>query len=427
MRAGSTIRRVLDIDLALRFAAALGLGILLGLEREHTHHGDTAFGGVRTFALLTLLGAAAAYIEIDRQLTWMPIAVLLAVVALLTASFLITAPRTGPGITTEVSALLALLIGGLCIWGHVALAGAITVAAVALLALKGWLHHLADRIERADIEATLKFAIITLIILPLLPHRSFGPDDLKVINPYQIWLMVVLISAINFVSYILVKVMGPEHSMGLTGLLGGLVSSTAVTLGFAQRSRKDPQHSRALALGILIAWTVMLGRVAVLVFVVRPSLGILLAPRLALVAAVSLASCAVLARGRKRTPETSTIPSPPNPFELTSAIRFGLLFGAITFVAKAAERYLGAAGLYLTGGIAGLTDVDAITLSMADLAGRVPESTAAAARTVLIAILANTGLKAGMAAALGNAELRRSILPPALLLIAAGVVAIFLI
>jgi uncharacterized membrane protein (DUF4010 family) len=416
---------VLDLDLTLRFAAALGLGILLGLEREHTHPGDTAFGGVRTFALLTLLGGITAHLEAELGLEWVLAVSMAAVAALLTVSHLVTAPRTGPGITSEVSALLAILLGGLCVWGYVALAGAITVATVALLSLKGWLHRLADRIERADIEATIKFAIITLIVLPLLPHRSYGPDGLQVINPYQIWLMVVLISGLNFVSYILIKVMGPEHSMRLTGLLGGLVSSTALTLGFAQRSRQEPGYARALALGILVSWTVMLARVAVVLLVVNPPLAAALAPGLGLLAVASLLSSALLGRGAG-TPGTSTIPARANPFELGPAIRFGLLFGVIHFAAKAAEKYLGTAGLYLTGAAAGLTDVDAITLSMADLAARSPLSASAAARTVLIAILSNTVMKAGMAAVLGHPALRRAILPYAALILAAGAGAVLL-
>jgi uncharacterized membrane protein (DUF4010 family) len=417
---------VLDLDLALRFAAALGLGVLLGLEREHTPPGDTTFGGVRTFALLTLLGAVAAYIEVDRQLTWMPVVTFVAVAGFLVASYFITARQTGPGITTEVSALLALLIGGLCIWGHVALAGAITVAALALLALKGWLHQLAERIEPADISATLKFAIITLIILPLLPRESYGPESLRVINPYQIWLMVVLISGLNFVSYLLVKVVGPEHSLGLTGLLGGLVSSTALTLGFAERSKREPAHANQLALGILIAWTVMMGRVAIAVLVISPHLAAVLMPRLALIAVATLVGCAFLRRSAAKS-QTGTVPARANPFALRPAIRFGLLFGVINFAAKAAERYLGETGLYLASAVAGLTDVDAITLSMADLATRSPESIAAPARAVLIAILANTAMKTGMAAVLGHPALRRAILPYAALTLAAGVVAVFLV
>jgi uncharacterized membrane protein (DUF4010 family) len=214
--------------------------------------------------------------------------------------------------------------------------------------------------------------------------------------------------------------------MGLTGLLGGLISSTALTLGFAQRSRQEPAHARPLALGILISWTVMVARVAVVLLIINARLAMALAPRLGLFAAASLLSCALLVfrRPKRRAAEKGSIPPRANPFALGPAIRFGLLFGGIQFAAKAAEKYLGTAGLYLTGALAGLTDVDAITLSMAELASRSPDSITAAARTVLIAITANTALKTGMVAFLGDPALRRAILPYALLTLAAGVGAI---
>ncbi len=234
--------------------------------------------------------------------------------------------------------------------------------------------------------------------------------------------MVVLISGLNFAIYILVKVMGPEHSLGLTGLLGGLVSSTAVTLSFAQRSQQLAKHAPALALGILIAWAVMFVRVVFEVAVVTPGLTPAVVPRLALPAAACLLSCALLYRA-----PAITRPAPSrrasNPFELGSAIRFGLLFGAVNFAAKAAETYLGATGLYLAGAIAGLTDVDAITLSMADLAARDPASNPVASRTILIAAMSNTAMKTAMVMALGAPPLRKTLLPHAILAIAAGAAA----
>jgi uncharacterized membrane protein (DUF4010 family) len=285
---------------------------------------------------------------------------------------------------------------------------------------------LASRIEPADVEATLKFAIVSVIILPLVPNENFGPPPLDVINPYKIWLMVVLISGLNFASYLLVKVVGAEHGIGLTGLLGGLVSSTAVTLGFAQRSRQEPAQAAPLALGILIAWTVMFVRVVLLVAAVNPGM----APRFGLLMAAlgvpSLAICFVLRR-RQRTAHTATVSAGQNPFELGEAIRFGLLFGVITFVAKAAQVYLGEAGLYLAGAVAGLTDVDAIALSMANLARSDPASGSAAARTVVIAVLSNTLVKGGMAMFLGSVELRRAMAPAVAVILAAGAAGAFLL
>jgi uncharacterized membrane protein (DUF4010 family) len=246
--------------------------------------------------------------------------------------------------------------------------------------------------------------------------------------------MVVLLSGLNFASYIVVKVVRGEHGLGLTGFLGGLVSSTAVTLGFSQRSRSEPHQAAGLAMGILLAWTVMFFRVLAAVFVVNPSLGARLWPGLVLLGLVSLAACALLWRrsagGRPATQDgQATAPTPQaahNPFELSEAVKFGLAFGVITFVAKAAEVYLGQAGLYLAGALAGLTDVDAISLSMANLSAGQPEALGPAARTVLIAVLSNTAVKSGMVVWLGAPQMRRLVAPIVALLGVAGVAAVLL-
>jgi len=299
----------------------------------------------------------------------------------------------------------------------------IAVASGGVLALKDWLHRLARLIESADIEATLKFAIVSIIILPLVPNQNFGPPPLDVLNPYKIWLMVVLISGLNFASYLLVKVVGAEHGIGLTGLLGGLVSSTAVTLGFAQRSRQEPRQASPLALGILVAWTVMFFRVVVLVAAVNRELVARLALAQGAFGLTSLVICLILWR-RQRTTEKASVSASENPFELGEAIRFGLLFGVITFVAKAAQVYLGDAGLYLAGAIAGLTDVDAIALSMSQLSLTSPANAEAATFTIVIAVASNTLVKTGMAGFLGAPSLRRIIVPAAgAILVAGGAVA----
>jgi len=414
-----------SLEMTFRFAAALGLGVLLGLERERAKTASS-FAGVRTFGLLALSGGVAAFLESALGQPWLAVAVFVAIAGLVIVSYAVSAQRGELGVTTEVSALLAFLLGFLCVRGHVLGAAALAVASGGVLALKEWLHRLAGRIESADVEATLKFAIVSIIILPLVPNQNFGPPPLDVINPYKIWLMVVLISGLNFASYLLVKLVGTEHGIGLTGLLGGLVSSTAVTLGFAQRSRQEPQQASALALGILVAWTVMFFRVVALVAAVNRGL----APQLGLVMAAfgipSLGICFLLWR-RQRTAGKATVSAGENPFELGEAIRFGLLFGAITFVAKAAQVYLGDAGLYLAGAIAGLTDVDAIALSMAQLALGDATHAQAAASTIMIAVATNTLVKAGMAGFLGAPALRRIIVPAAGTILAAGAAAAWML
>lgn len=408
--------------LALRFAAALGLGVLIGLERERTQKPEGGFAGVRTFGLIALAGAMAGYVDGALARPALGLALFAAVAGLVLVSTAVTARQGDVGITTEVSALLAFLLGFLCVYGNVTLAAGLAVASGGVLALKQWLHNLARHIQSEDVEATLKFAIVTVIILPLVPNETYGPAPLDVINPYQIWWMVVLISGLNFASYILVKVVGAEHGIGLTGLLGGLVSSTAVSLGFAQRSRTQPGQAPALALGILLAWTVMFFRVVLLVAVIAPVLARSLALGIGALGVASLAIVWVLRR-QQRSSERASVSAGTNPFELSQAIRFGLLFGVVTFVAKAAQVGLGDAGLYLAGALAGLTDVDAIALSMAQLAQGDPESASAAARTILIAVLANTLVKGGMAVFMGDKALRKVMLPitGALLAVGAGI------
>jgi uncharacterized membrane protein (DUF4010 family) len=249
---------------------------------------------------------------------------------------------------------------------------------------------------------------------------------LNVINPYKIWLMVVLIAGLNFLGYVLVKVLGNEHGLVVTGILGGLVSSTAVTLSFSQRSRQEPAMSSAFVLAIVVSWTIMFLRVVVMVGLVNPSLTAVLGLPLGLLAATGMLVSLVLWR-RTRSQETGVVAAGANPFELGQAIKFGLLFGVVTVVAKAAEVYLGETGLYLAGAVAGLTDVDAISLSMANLATADPESLKAGARTIVIAVLSNTLVKAGMGVFLGTPALRRTLLLATLfLLIAAAVGAIII-
>jgi uncharacterized membrane protein (DUF4010 family) len=409
-----------DLDLAIRFGAALGLGLLLGLERERKRDAELLFGGIRTFALIALLGALGAFMERELNQGWLILTAFVALSALVIVSYATTAARGELGITTEVTALLAFIVGALCSWEQVGVASVATVVCLLLLTLKDFLHGLARRVELPDVEATLQFAVISVIILPLLPNETFGPAPVDVINPYKIWLMVVLIAGLNFLGYLLVKVLGGEHGIVLTGILGGLVSSTAVTLSFSQRSRREPAMSTAFVLAIVVAWTIMFIRVVVMVGVVNNALGRELALGLGWLAATGLLVSLFLWR-RSKSRETGVVSAGANPFELSEAIKFGLLFGVVIVVAKAAEVYLGATGLYLAGAVAGLTDVDAISLSMANLATASPESLKIAERTIVIAVVSNTLVKTVMAAFMGAPALRRTIISVALILLGAAV------
>lgn len=246
----------LTLELWQRFALAALIGLLIGLEREHSQQESetTHFAGIRTFPMITLLGCTTALLAEENQI-WLFAVGMAGMVGLILTVYAFSAQHGDLGVTTEIVALLAYLIGGLVYWNEIWLAVALGVIVTVLLALRPFLHNLVARIDREDIYATLKFVVVSAVILPLLPDEAYGPWG--VLNPFQIWLIVVFVSAVSFTGYVAIKLLGPRRGIGLTGFLGGLVSSTAVTLGFSQRSRETPPLARHLALGIVIASTTM--------------------------------------------------------------------------------------------------------------------------------------------------------------------------
>lgn len=407
-----------------RFGVALFIGILVGLQREHAY--DVAkkaerktAAGVRTFALIALLGCTAALIADILQAPWVYIGLILAPTLLIAVGYAAAAWHGEMGMTTEIAAVVTLFTGSLCYWGEMALAAALAVITTLLLSLKIELHRLAENLTRADIVAVLKFAIITAIVLPVLPNQSFGPPPFDVLNPYKIWLMVVLISGISFSGYVLMKIAGSQRGIWLTGLLGGLASSTATTLSFTQRSHTDRRLAKSFALGITLAWTVMFARILVAVGVVYvPLLAILWLP-IVLAGGTGLAYTLYLYLMPHDDDEGSEV-KVSNPFELRPAITFGLLYGFILLLARTANLYFGDVGLYVSSLISGLADVDAITLSVTELSRSERVDGATAARAIVLAAMANTAVKGGIVLSGGTAELRRAFWPGFLLILAVG-------
>jgi uncharacterized membrane protein (DUF4010 family) len=355
--------------------------------------------------MITLLGCTTALLAEENQI-WLFAVGMAGMVALILTVYALSAQRGDLGVTTEIVALLAYLIGGLIFWNEIWLGVALGVIVTVLLALRPFLHNLVARIDREDIYATLKFVVVSAVILPLLPDEAYGPWG--VLNPFQIWLIVVFVSAVSFTGYVAIKLLGPRRGIGLTGFLGGLVSSTAVTLGFSQRSRETPALARHLALGILIACTTMYPIVGVQVLAFNQELAKRLWLPMGLLTAIGLGGSALLWRAaRSREPETTNF---ANPFRLLPAIQFGLLFSAVLVVTKAAQVSLGDTGVYLASFLAGLTGMDAITLSMAQLAGE-EVSLHVAVQSLLLAASANTLVKGGLTAFLGALSLRKYSLP----------------
>ena len=411
-------------SLFFRFGVSLFIGLLVGLQREYSYDesGDShekTFGGVRTFALFGLIGCAAGYLADLFSNEWVFIALLMAVSLLIAVSYYVTASAGQRGMTTEVAAIITFTAGALCYWDQISLAVAIAVITTALLSFKLELHGFAERLTREDIVAALKFALIAAIVLPILPNETFGPPPFDVLNPYRIGLMVVLISGISFLGYVLFKLLGSQRGTSLTGLLGGLVSSTATTLSFAQRSRKNSGLAKPFAMAIIIAWTVMFVRVLIEVRVVNKTLfGVVWLP-VALAGLAALAYAAYLYFAPHEDDEEDV--EIKNPFELRPAITFGLLFGLILLVARAAQLYLGDTGVYISSFISGLADVDAITLSMAELSNSGEVGVNTAARAIVIAILANTLVKGGIVLTSGSTPIKRALLPGFILILVAGI------
>jgi uncharacterized membrane protein (DUF4010 family) len=414
---------LLNLEPWWRFAAALLIGALIGLEREYVQQrrAESEFAGIRTFSLFALLGAVAAYLG-DRFGSWPFLLVYLGLILLVWASYMGEALRGHEeGITTEVAALLVPLLGAMVIWGEFALAAALAVVTALVLALKPRLHNLARRMSAEDLRATLEFSLITAVVLPLLPNRNFGPYG--IFNPFQIWLLVVFVSGIGFLGYVLMKFLGAEQGVGLTGVLGGLVSSTATTVSFSGRSKEVPELSPIFVRGILLTSSVMFPRVMAEVAVVYPRLLRIVSVPLGAMLLVNLILVFYMwRRGRSSEQEQRQKVDVSNPLKLTAAITFGLAFSIVLVVVRVANEFFGDVGVYVASALSGLADVDAITLSASELASFGQLELRVAGAAIIVAALVNTIAKAVMAWVLGAPELRRTIVRAFGLILVTGVV-----
>jgi len=399
-------------------AVAVAAGLLLGAERQQsaTAEAKSDFAGIRTFPMVALLGALGALARPVAGM-WLLVGLLAAVTAFVTVSHLRTASRDEIGISTEVACLLAFGLGALAGMRDLMpdrdrflLVGTTSAAALALLALKEPLHGFVRRLSADDVYATTKFVVLALVILPVLPREAYGPFD--AIVPFQIGKMIALVAGVSFAGYAASRLIGSARGLLVSGLLGGLVSSTAVTLTYSGRGRDEPSTARLCAVAIVAACSTMFARlVAVVAIVDRPLLRSI-APPLAVTAAVGFAVAVLLYR-RSEAPAGDAAregaePALRNPFELKQAVSFGLLYGGVLLVAKAAQHWAGSAGLYLSAVLAGLTDVDAITLSVVDM-HRGGLASATAATAIMLAALTNTVVKAGVAISVGGAAVGRPV------------------
>jgi len=433
-----------DLTLAFDLLVATLVGLAVGTEREwsgHTTGPDGRFAGVRTFALLGALGGFAGWFFRDD--------VPLAGAALLTAGLLfpiaayVSAMRrvgTSTDSTTEVSAILVVAMGCAAGLGHRVVASAAAALVVALLSEKSTFQRMLQRVGSVEMRAAVQFAVLALVVLPLLPDGSYGPYD--AFRPRALWVVVLLFSGLNFAGYVARRLIGETRGLAVTGLLGGLVSSTAVTLNFSRRSRDDAALAPSLALGVIAACTVLLPRIALVSAVLRPAVALAVLPVLAppFVLGSLLVARAIFWPGQRdrigalgtddaastkaRPPSGSVSPAPPrvaaepaqsttavapdatpNPLGLASSLQMALAFQLVLFVIAFMQQRIGSTGVLVSATLLGLTDMDALTVSMTRL-GSDPSMTHVAAQAIGIGVLSNTALKIGLALSLGTGEYR---------------------
>ncbi|MBM4244719.1 MAG: MgtC/SapB family protein [Deltaproteobacteria bacterium] len=422
----------LDPMVARDFAVALAIGGLIGVERElrKVERGGHEVGGIRTFLLFSLIGAVAAWLSRQMASPWPLALAVLGVSAMISVSYAVLHRRVSAadedaGLTTEAAAVATTLLGALALYGYPDLAGALGILTAALLAFKRPIHGLVGRLDMQDLYAGLKLLIATFIVLPLLPDRALDP--LGAINPHELWLLVVLISFLSLIGYVAVRLLGTGRGTVLTGIFGGMTSSTAVTLTFARRSveRGGENQSDALACGIVLAWGVMFLRVAIEVTIVHAPLLPALVTPLAAMLGVACAAAFVLYRRSRRVPEHPRAIDLRNPFSLTAAIKFAGVFMLVLLAVAVVQRWAPARGELVVAALAGLTDVDAITLSMATFA-RDGGAAATAAQAIAVATFTNTIVKCGLVVGLASRALRARLVGVTGAVVAAGTAALLL-
>jgi len=384
-----------------RLLVAMLVGFLVGLDRERAEarKEHALFAGVRTFPVIALAGAIPMLLE-DRVGPALLVATFLAIAAVAVVSYVRTSAHGRIGATTEVTALATFLLGALAGAGQLVVAGAAGVALAVLLVGKPRLEAFSNALTTEEIMAALELAVITVIVLPLLPDRGYGPW--QVLNPREIWIVVVLVSALSFVGFVAMRVLGPGRGMAITGAVGGLVSSTAITISMAERSHAGA--ARPAAAAAVLASTIMCVRMAALAGAVDPGILPRLLPILTVMAVAGGAAAWLMGRGAagQTSPVDGTL---TNPFSLKAALTFAALYTLVLLGVRVAEEHLGAGGLYLASALSAIVSVDAPTVALARL-GAGPTGWAAPAAAIGVVAVTNTMVKFGIAVAYGAGSFR---------------------
>lgn len=411
-------------EFIIRALVSIGIGFIVGLEREHAALKDNVetFAGIRTFIFIVLLGfmAGMAYFLLSPLVY---VLVLSCVVILTAVSYFVTASKGDVGATTEFSALIAFLLGTMALLGKMEVSLAITVVVVVLLSSKIRLQSFVGEITGEELYDFIRFVVIALLIFPFLPNEGYGPYG--VINPREIGWVIILTSGLGFVGYLLMKFLGPRRGILLSGLVGGLISSTAVTWVFAKKSRENEGLSHNCAVAILAASSIMVIRVFVWTFIFNRALFHAVAASISVVfiAAGGITLFFYYRHRRKEVIETTI--RQDKPLDLPGAIVFGVIYTVILLVVSYANASMGDSGLMISSAVAGLSDLDAITITVSKLA-HVSLDFAAAGDAILIAMISNTLVKTGIGSWAGSKTLRADLFLGYGVIIAAALISLLL-
>ena len=392
-----------SIELLLRLAVALAVGLLIGLERgweQRDKQEGERVAGLRTYGLVSLLGAVAVVLAGDQPVIFAAIALVIGLVVAIAYFHKSRRPRRRSA-TGTIALILTFTIGAMAGRGLLAPSAAIAVVVTLLLGFKPELHRALQAIEREELLDTIRLLLISVVVLPILPNQGFGPWE--ALNPYRMWWMVVLVASVSYCGYVAQRLWGKEWGVLATALFGGMVSSTAVTVDLARRSREGEESADVLGAGMIAASSLMFLRILVILAPVAPALVLPLAAPLSAAGLVGVAVAAALAyrarqTRRKANDRDGTI---GNPLDLPAALKFGLLLGAVIVVSRGLHAWLGDRGLYLGAAAAGLADVDAIALSIAEIS-RGGSPSPALILAILIAAAVNTAVKTTIALSSGS-------------------------
>ncbi len=381
------------------FTTSLALGLLIGLERERS---PAAKAGLRTFALVAMLGTLLALVGEQTGTSWMLVAGLVGVGAIIVSAYAGDNDGDDPGTTTQAALLLCYGLGAAVWYGYSTLAIMLAIVTTVLLHFKPELQSMSKNLTRRDLQSILQFAVLSFIILPILPDQDFGPYSS--LNPYQTWLMVVLISGVSLAGYVALRLVGHRYGAPLLGFLGGLVSSTATTLVYARHSKTGDGMVRLAVVVIMIANLVVLLRLAMISGVVSPRILPHILPVLLGGLALGLLMTFMMWRNIARAGE-SPVPQLTNPTEIGTALGFGAMYAVVLLCAAWLSDYAGSSGLYALSVVSGLTDVDAISLSSLRLFELGKLSADQTVTAISIAYLSNLTFKFGLVAMVGGRTL----------------------